>query len=87
MRSLLAGSGSTPTITSAKLASRKLKAVSLAADPMDRPIDGIEVHRGVHRWQLCPVLLVQRDGLVAQIGEEVGLPIPLQALRVKRIEK
>ncbi len=57
------------------------------AGPMDSAIDRIEVHRRVHRRQLRAVLHMQIDRLLTQVCEEVGLPVPLQARWVQRIEQ
>ena len=57
------------------------------ADSMGSAIDGIEVHRRVHRRQLRAVLHMQIDRLVTQVVEEVGLPVPLQTRWVQRIEQ
>src|SRR6266571_3571950 len=54
---------------------------------MDSAIDRIEVHRRVHRRQLRAVLHMQINRLVTQVGEEVGLPVPLQARWVYRVEQ
>ena len=51
-----------------------------------RAVDRIQMHRRQHRRQLRAVLDVQRDGLVAELADEVGLPVPLQTRRVERIE-
>jgi hypothetical protein len=47
------------------------------AGPMDSAVDRIEVHRRVHRRQLRAVLHMQINRLLTQVGEEVGLPVPL----------
>ncbi len=50
-------------------------------------VDRIEVHRRVHRRQRRAVLGVPRDRLVAQLLDEIGPPVPLQARRIQRIEQ
>src|SRR6266516_854859 len=54
---------------------------------MDGPVDRIEVHRRMHRRQLRAVLHMQINRLLTQVGEEVGLPVPLQARWIQRIEQ
>src|SRR5215467_3204889 len=56
-------------------------------DMMDSTIDRIEMHRRMHCWQMRAVLYVQFNRLVTQVGEEVGLPVPLQACWVYCIEQ
>jgi len=48
-------------------------------------VDGIKVHGGLHGRKPRTLVGVKSDGLVAQLLDEIGAPIPLQARRVKRV--
>src|SRR5208337_2506108 len=50
-------------------------------------IDGIEVHGREHARQLRPMFDVPGNGFIAQLGEVVGPPVPLQAGNKEAVEE
>ena len=53
---------------------------------MRRTADRVDVHRGVERGDIRPVLDVGLDDLVAQLVDEVGLPVLLESRRQQGVE-
>src|SRR4030095_15965752 len=58
----------------------------ILTDSVDSTINGIEVHCRVHVGKRRTVLQVQLDRLIAQLVDEIGSPVPLQAWRIEGVE-
>src|SRR5881398_2743763 len=56
------------------------------ADARRSAINRIQMHRGMHRRKRFTKRNVLGDGFIAQLIEEIGAPIPLQARRIEGIE-
>ncbi len=84
--SAFAGSGSTPAMTCEKLTSRYAQAVSVCPTPMDRAVDRVQVHRGVHGRQQLGEMGMGFNRAVGHRPDEVATPIPLQPFGIQAIK-
>ena len=56
-------------------------------DPARGAVDRIQMHRRVHRRQPRAVFDVALDGLVADLVDEIGAPVPLVSGRIELVER
>jgi hypothetical protein len=85
MRSLLAGSGSTPMMT-CSTRHRDSSRACHCSHLVRRPVDRVHVHSGVQCGQFRAMFYMESDCLIAQILNEVRFPVPLQARRIEPVE-
>ena len=81
-----AGSGSTPTITSANKRLAEAVCSVVLANALRRTIHRIEMHRREHGRNFRPVFHVPGDRFVSQLREVVSPPVPLETGNEQWIE-